>query len=372
VNAAGRRAALAAALVAACPVAAFAQGDLPVGRLRFLTGFEMRSVSFDAGLGVKTISEWAVPLGVMYNPSARLAFDVGLRYANATRTPSDTAAAKGTVSGPTDLQVRGVFQVIPDAVVLTLAANVPTGKTKLTADELPAAGAVASELIPFPVTSFGTGPNVTTGLAVAVPVAGWAVGLAGAYRLSGAFTPMATVDSSYKPGGEMRFRVGADRVVGQGRISLGFTYSSFSQDEFGGASIFQPGKRYISQVAWSFPLGNLGLSLYAWNLYRTAGTVLLSSSATEKQNVLTAGLAASLQMGRSVLRPQVEFRKHTAGVDKLEAAGQLLSLSARLSLPLSEALSLTPAVRFDTGNIVSGATYGFTGWGLSMGIRATL
>lgn len=371
-NAARRGAALAAAMVAAFPVAAFAQGDLAVGRLRFLTGFEMRSVSFDSGLGVKTISEMAVPLGVMYNPSARLALDLGIRYANAARTPSDTAAAKGTVSGPTDLQVRGVYQVIPDAVVFTLAANVPTGKTKLTADELPAAGAVASELIPFPVASFGTGPNVTTGLAVAVPVAGWAVGLAGAYRFSGAYTPMATVDSSYKPGGEVRFRVGVDRVVGQGRVSLGFTYSSFSQDEFGGTNIFQPGKRYISQASWTFPVGNVGLSLYAWDLYRTQGTVLLSSSATEKQNVLTAGMAASLQMGRSVLRPQVEFRKHTAGVEGLEAAGQLLSLSARLSLPVSEALSLTPAFRFDTGNIVSGATYGFTGWGFSLGVRSTL
>jgi hypothetical protein len=99
---------------------------------------------------------------------------------------------------------------------------------------------------------------------------------------------------------------------------------------------------------------------------------VLSSLATEKQNVLTAGLAATVQMGRSVLRPQVEYRKHTVGIDKLEAAGQMLSLSARLSLPLSEALSLTPAVRFDTGNIVGGATCGFTGWGLSVGIRATL
>jgi hypothetical protein len=371
VNAATRGAALTAAVMVAFPVAAFAQGDLPVGRLRFLTGFEMRSVSFKAGLGVKTISEMAVPLGAMYNPSARLALDFGVRYASASRTPEGTAP-KGTVSGPTDIQVRGVFQVVPDAVVLTLAGNIPTGKTKMSADELPTAGAVASELIPFPVTSFGTGANVTTGLAVAVPVAGWAVGLAGAYRLSGAFSPMATVDSSYKPGAELRFRVGADGVVGQGRISLGFTYSSFSQDEFGGASIYQPGKRYIAQASWSFPVGNLGLALYAWDLYRTSGTVVLSSLATEKQNVLTAGLAATVQMGRSVLRPQVEYRKHTVGIDKLEAAGQMLSLSARLSLPLSEALSLTPAVRFDTGNIVGGATCGFTGWGLSMGIRATL
>ena len=373
-TAALRRAALAVALVAAFPVAAFAQGDLPVGRLRFLTGFEARSVSFKAGLGVKSISEMAVPLGVMYNPSARLALDFGIRYASASLTPTDTTP-KGTVSGPTDLQVRGVYQVIPDRVVLTLAANLPTGKTKMSWDELRAAGAVASELIPFPVTSFGTGANMTTGLAVAVPVAGWAVGVAGAYRLSGAYTLQATIDSSYKPGSELRFRVGADRVVGQGRVSLGFTYSSFSQDEFGGANIFQPGQRYIWQASWSVPVGNLGLSLYFWDLYRTSGTKLLGNFPTEKQNVLTAGLAASVQMGRSVLRPQIEFRKHTAGIDRLEAAGQLLSFSARLSLPLSEALSLTPAVRFDTGNVVNevdGAAYRFTGLGLSVGIRATL
>ena len=365
---------LAAALVAAFPVAAAAQGDLPVGRLRFLTGFEARGVSFGAGLGVKTISEMAIPLGAMYNPSTRLALDFGVRYASASRTP-EGATAKGTVSGFTDVQVRGVYQVIPDRVMLTLAANLPTGKTKLSADELPAAGAVASELIPFPVTSFGTGANMTTGLAVAVPVAGWAVGLAGAYRLSGEFTPMAPADSSnysYKPGSELRLRIGADRVVGQGRVSLGFTYSTFSQDEFAGASIFQPGKRYISQASWSFPVGNLGLALYFWDLYRTPGTVLVGSRTTERQNVLTAGLAATVQLGRYVLRPQLEFRKHTVGVDKLEAAGQLLSLSARLSVPLSEVLALTPAVRFDTGNVVSGVAYGFTGWGISLGVRATL
>jgi hypothetical protein len=370
VRARARRAALVAALVAAFPVAASAQGGLPVGRLRVLTGFDARGVSFATGLGVKSISEIAVPLGVLYNPSTRLAFDLGVRYASVSRTPE--GAAKVTLSGLTDLQVRGVYQVIPDVVVLTLAANLPTGKTKMSADELAAAGAVASELIPFPVTSFGTGASVTTGVAVAVPVAGWAVGAGGAYRLSGAFSPLAMIDSSYKPGGELRFRVGADRVVGQGRVSLGFTISSFSQDEFAGVSIYQPGKRYITQASWSFPVGNLGLALYAWDLYRTPGTLVSSSSATEKQNVFAVGLSAAVQMGRSVLRPQIEYRRHTAGSGRLEGAGRLLSLSARLSLPVSEVLTLTPALRFDTGNIVGGAIYGFTGWGLSVGIRSTL
>jgi hypothetical protein len=250
---------------------------------------------------------------------------------------------------------------------------VPTGKTELTFEEDRVAGPVASDLIPFPVSSFGSGANVTSGIAVAVPFAGWALGLGGSYRLSGAYAPLVDVDSSYRAGGEFRFRVGADRLVGQGRVSLGFTYSGFSQDEFGGSSVFEPGKRYITQASWSFPLGNLGLALYAWDLYRNSGTLTRSDSLTEKQNILAAGAVASIQLGRNVLRPQMEIRQQRAGASAMKSAGRLLSLSVRYQMQLTGSLSLVPVLRFDTGNVVSdGATIGFTGWGLSLGLRTTL
>ena len=360
------------ATLAAAPLAARAQ-DIPVGRVRFLSGLEVRSVRFDAGLGLRSVSELVAPIGAIWTASPRLAIDLGVRYARVTRTPEGDSLASASVSGLTDLQVRGIYQIVPDAVVLTLAANVPTGRTKLTADELPAAGSVASDLIPFPVSSFGSGANVTSGIAVAVPFAGWALGFGGSYRLSGAYTPLADVDSSYKAGGEFRFRAGADRLVGQGRVSLGFTYSSFSQDEFGGSSIFQPGKRYIGQASWSFPLGNLGLAFYAWDLYRNAGTVMLTRDSTEKQNTLAAGAVASIQMGRNVLRPQIELRQQSVGLSEMRSAGRLLGLSLRYQMQLTEALSLLPTLRFDTGNVASnGATISFTGWGLSLGLRTTL
>ena len=363
------RGAVLALAAAGLPALASAQGTMGV---RLQSGLEVRGVSFKAGLGIKDVSEFAVPFGAIWNASPRLGIDIGVRYASVSRTP-EAGGSKETIAGPTDTQLRLAYQVIPDVMVLTVAANLPTGKTKLSADELVAAGVVASELIPFPVQSFGSGTNVTTGLAVAVPFAGWAFGVGGSIRVSTAYTPLATVDSTYKPGSELRFRVGADRVVGQGRVSLGFTYSSFADDEFGGARIFQPGRRYITQGTWSFPVGNLGLALYAWDLYRQPGTVVVGGSSTEKQNVLTVGAAASVQVGRNVLRPQLEYRVHSAGVSKLEAAGHLLSLSARYQLSLSERLALLPAVRFDTGNIVSSAaTVGFTGWGLSVGLRAAM
>ena len=356
----------------AVPAAVRAQ-DAPVGRVRLYSGLEVRGVAFDAGLGTKSVRELVVPFGAIWTPGPRLAFDFGVRYASITREPDNDTLANETVSGPTDVQVRGVYQVIPDLVVLTLSANLPTGKTALSAEELPAAGAVASDLIPFPVTSFGTGTNVTTGLAVAVPFEGWAIGVAGSYRLSGAYTPLADIDSTYRPAGEARLRVGADRLVGQGRVSLGFTYSSFSHDEFGGSAIFQPGIRYITQASWSLPLGNVGLGLYAWDLYRNGGTVAVSGSRTEKQNLLAVGAVASIQLGPNVLRPQIEYRRQSAGTEDLSDAGKLVSLAARYTLQLTEALQVSPTLRFDAGNVVvDGVAFGFTGWGLSLGLRASL
>lgn len=374
-SAARRCLVLAAALLVALPPVARAQSDVPVGSVRFLSGFEARGLSFNAGLGIKSASELAIPFGVMWTASPRLAFDFGVRYASASRTPEAAGETKATISGLTDAQVRGVYQLVPDVVVLTVAANLPTGKTKLTDQELLAAGVASSELISFPVPSFGSGANVTTGVAVALPVAGWAVGVGGSYRLTAGYTPLASIDSSYKPGGELRVRIGADRVVGQGRVSLGFTYSSFAEDEFGGSRLFQPGQRYITQGSWSFPVGNVGLAVYAWDLYRNAGTLVIGGASTDKQNVITGGLVASIQMGRNVLRPQLEYRAQSAKAAGAgwTAAGHILSLSARYQLTISERFALLPALRFDTGNIAStGATVGFTGWGLSVGLRATL
>jgi len=372
VNARRWAAALLLGGLTAVPAAARAQ-DGPVGQVRFLSGVEARGVTFDAGLGTKGVSEMVVPFGAIWTPSTRLTLDFGVRYATVTRDPDVDTLAADQVSGLTDLQVRGVYQVVPDVVVLTLSANLPTGKTALSAEELPAAGAVASDLIPFPVTSFGTGSNVTTGVAVAVPFAGWALGLGASYRVSGAYTPLADIDSTYRPAGEARLRVGADRLVGQGRVSLGFTYSTFSHDEFGGAQIFQPGVRYITQASWSLPLGNMGLGLYVWDLYRNGGIVAVSGGQTEKQNLIAVGAVSSIQIGRNVLRPQVEYRRQTAGTDDLSDAGKLLSFSARYTVRLGEALQASPALRFDTGDVVvDGVAFGFTGWAFSLGLRASL
>ncbi len=365
--------ALAVVAAALLPAPVLAQA---VGSITGFAGAEARGLSFQSGLGIKSVTQIAVPFAAVWQASPRLSFDLGGRYATVTRT--DEGGTSNSISGLTDIQTRGVYQIVHDLAVFTVAVNLPTGKTKLTTAQLPVAGVIASDMIPFPVSNFGSGFNVTTGLALAVPVGGWAVGVAGSFRQNGSFTPFADstgAGTAYKAGGEFRLRFGADRIVGQSRVSLGFTYSSFGDDDYGGASIFQSGKRYISQASWSFPIGNLGLALYAWDLYRAAGSVLLNGTTTEKRNVLTLGAAGSIQMGRSVLRPQIEYRNHTLGVSQLSAAGRLFSVGARYQMPVGNRYALLPLLRFDAGNVVNpntGQAVSFTGWDVGLTLRATM
>jgi hypothetical protein len=358
---------LAAALLVTVPGSLLAQRAL-------FTGLEYRSLSFDPGLGTSSVSQLAVPIGVLIPLGPRLTVDIGTRFATTTRTnPGNTSF---TLSGLTDLQARAVYQVVPNYVMFTASTNVPTGKVELTCEEeLQVASLIASDLIPFPVSNYGSGFNVTSGVAVAVPVAGFAVGAGGSYRYSGEYSPLACSDSTYRAGGEVKLRFGVDRVVGQGRVSLGFTYSDFSKDEFGGSEALSPGRRFITQASANIPVGNLTISLYAWNLRRTMGLVEINSDSIPGQNVLTLGAGAAISLGRNLLRPSIEYRRHTEGradaPETRDPAGTLLSFGLRYQMALSERFSLLPSFRFDTGNIASGGgDVGYSGFNAAISLRA--
>lgn len=367
------------ALAALLPAALRGQA---VGSTTAFAGVEARGLSFQSGLGLKSVMEVAVPFAAVWQASPRLSFDLGGRYASVSR--KDSAGGSVSISGLTDIQARGVYQIVPDLAVLTLSLNLPTGTSKLTTDQLPVANVIASDLIPFPVANFASGFNVTTGLALAVPVGGWALGLAGSYRASGSFTPISdtgAAGASYKAGGEFRLRLGADRIMGQSRISLGVTFSSFGEDEFGNSPLFQSGKRFIPQASWSFPVGNVGLALYAWDLYRGAGSVVVNGTSTEKRNVLALGALASFQMGRSVMRPQIEYRSFSTGLcqgavtTSFCSGGTLGSLGVRFQFPVGDRWALLPLARLDLGNVVNpntGQSVSFTGWDLGVTLRATM
>ena len=195
---------LAPALFAVLPAALSAQTPRP----RFIVGGEFYTASFGAGLGTKSVSEMVVPIGFILPIGQRFSLDAGTYVVRAER--EDETGATNSISGITDITLRAGYQVVPDAVALTVAVNAPTGQATLDTAQLYVAGATATDLIPFPVTNFGSGFNVTSGLAVAVPVGGWAIGAAGSYRYNGEYTPLRdTAGTTLQPGAEYRLRYSA-------------------------------------------------------------------------------------------------------------------------------------------------------------------
>lgn len=346
---------LGVALLAMSAEEARAQGSHPSA----LVGAEFRSMSFGAALGVKSVREFVVPIGLVFPVSSRLTIDAGTNVVSAQRT--DSAGGSVKLSGVTDVVVRGALQLKPDVAVFTVSVNLPTGHRTLGSNQIGLASALATDLVPFPVTNFGSGFGVTTGLALAAPVGPWALGIAGSYRYTGSYQPLLDTSLTLTPGGEIRVRVGADRIVGQGRVSLGVTYSTFSSDEFGGPR--RPGKRVIPQVSWSLPLGNNSLALYAWDLYRGAGTIDTVSS-----NTITAGAQLALHSGRNLFRPQIEYRQSSGLI-----SGRLIGVAARYQIAAGERLSVVPGARFDVGSMKTdtGASASLMGFSASLMMRTT-
>jgi hypothetical protein len=345
--------------IAAVPAQLSAQGGPG-----FLSGAEYRSVSYAAGLPTKSMSEWAVPIGATLPLGRRLTIDAGTYYVNATRT--DSSGASASLTGLTDLILRTAFQLKPDVAVLTVALNLPTGMGTLDPIQRQVASAAGSDLIPYPVQNFGAGFSVTTGLAFAAPVGPWALGLASSYRYNGSYQPLLGDTTSLTPGSEVRVRFGADRIVGQGRVSLGLTYSTFSSNEFG----FSPGTRIIPQFSWSLPLGNNNLAFYGWDMWRNVDEAKDPTGLAAQENTLALGAIFSLRTGRNTLRPSVEYRKGWVGPGGLQSNGTLVGVGLRYAMAASNRLTIVPVVRMDFGNY-GPQSVSFTGFTAGLTLRAS-
>src|SRR2546427_10129654 len=223
-----------------------------------------------------------------------------------------------TLTGLTDTQLRLLYTLRRDRAVASLSFNLPTGHRSVSTSQFQVRGAVGSNYLSFPVSSFGQAFGVTGGLAYAQQAGSWNLGFAGILRLPGAYAPFSDQPGTYTPGVELRIRAGADRLLGpSARLLLGLTTSTFSSDVFTGtgtitSGTYRPGVRFISDVAYLRVIGSSTLTLAAWDFYRLAGDTNSASSPETKENVLNAELRFAHRVAaRLQLAPMVGFRQWT-------------------------------------------------------------
>lgn len=365
-------AALAAFLAA--PGALGAQQNL-YPQASIVGGVEARQYSFGSNFVVDQLRQISVPLGAIVPVGQRFSFDIGSSYA--VTTVKDSAGSR-SFSGLTDTQIRGSYVFGNDVLVASLMVNLPTGKATTTLSKFGISSAASSNFLLFPVNSYGAGFSVTPGLAAATTAGSWNLGLAGSVRLSAKYNPFSdNTGVSYKPGLETRLRAGADRLLGSSRLTLGFTFSTFSNDQlrgggFGGGGVYDPGNRFLVDASLLAPAGTGTVSFYAWNYYRTASAT--SGSVSNNENVLTLGTAGSFPLGpKLAIEPLAEARIWSPKV----GSGLLVGGGASLRIDVNPRVAIVPGARLDFGTIKGPDTganpvirsHSITSWDLSALLR---
>jgi hypothetical protein len=338
-----------------------AQDNL-IDRASVITGIQARSYKIEDGTETR---QFAIPLAFAMPVADRLSVDIGAYYAS---TESDD----NTLSGLTDTQIRASYVFGRDALVATLMVNLPTGKTQ-DFDQTSTTGAAAANFLSFPVNAYRTGTSVTGGLAAATELGSWNVGIAGSVRMSGEYEPFSDIDTKYAPGTEARIKLGLDRLLGNSRLSVGLTFSTFGNDDFedlggGGSGQYQPGNRYIGEVALAFLAGNGSITGYVWDYYRAA-----ADGSSNRENILTIGASGSWPIGNNMrLEPVLESRFWSPD----DGNGKLLGAGTALRIPMGERFTLSPSARFDIGStkfpdppVSDGSDHNITGWGFSVLLR---
>ncbi|MGH7559565.1 MAG: hypothetical protein ACRENB_00950 [Gemmatimonadales bacterium] len=336
-------------------------------------GVEARSLSFELLPAVRRIRQISVPVGVAL-PFGRFSVDLGSSWASTILVRRD--GTSHTVSNITDTQIRAAYVFGSDAVVATLAVNLPTGPESASPPDYSVIGAVSTAFLAFPTPVYASGFSVTGGLATAIAAGDWSLGLAGSIRASEKFTPYEDLAGpiTYKPGVEGRLRAGADGLIGSSRLTLGVTWSSFGTDQFGaggaGTGQYQPGRRLIVEGALVSPIGGSTISLTLWNFHRAAGDTSQISVAN-KENLAGGTLAIGIPLSPGfVLEPQVAGRLSNPE----SGSGRWIGAGSGFRIRLSDGLSMHAEGRYDWGYVKNGngLRSDLSGWYGSTFLRAGL
>ena len=184
---------------------------------------------------VQDVAQVAVPFQVRVGAGA-WAFDVTGAYAagavhmaSANSSSSDNAGGDDVVllAGPTDVKLRMSGPLAGERLLLIAGVNLPTGTTRLNADQLTVLQTVSAPGLAMPVAAYGMGTGGTLGLIDVVETAGWTLAFGASLEKRTEYTPIALALSAdggsatrLTPGIATHLTLGADRLVGSSRLNV--------------------------------------------------------------------------------------------------------------------------------------------------------
>jgi hypothetical protein len=351
-----------------------ADATAQVGQPQVGTGARLETYSFatPAAVDFDRVELLTVPVLGRVWLTRNVELRVSSAFARATVQRRDNSEA--TLSGPTDTEVGLTVAFARDRLRLGVVGVLPTGKAELTAEEMDVAGLIAADVLPFAISSWGSGGGVGVNAAVAVPLdPATSVGLSAGYVVAREYEPLGVESFAYRPGNQLHVRAALDRTFGgAGKGSLQLVYQQFATDESAGANLYQAGDRLQAAGSFAFAAGARGSGLvYAGYLRRQRGRYTDVVRVTPAQDLVYGGAAMRHPLGRVVLVPLADVRVigNEDGINK----GHTIAAGAGVEVPVG-AFEVVPLARARFGSLTvrTDQQSSFTGMELGLTLRTRM
>lgn len=334
-------------------------------------------------LFLRGASQWSMPLSALIPLGDRWTLDASAAYAmgsvHLARRDSLLGTDRLTLNGLTDVKLRATGRLRGDNLLLTLGANLPTGTTRLDAEQLTALGVLAAPALRFQTPALGNGFGATTGLVAARQLWGWAWALGASYEMRGTYAPIAALSAGapstdLDPGDALHLSLGTDGLAGASHMSLSVAADLYGHDRLtigtatGTREVvgYTLGPMYSGQ--WQADLALPGFrdaGAYLVDVYRTPFTRADGSRPRGAYgNEMDAGVTGRLALRRTLaLVTGVDGQWQTGlQVDNTLATAAIRSAGATLGLEYTHGgLTLRPFAHgrlgtVDTGGLRTSAT----------------
>jgi hypothetical protein len=333
--------------------------------------FQRYTFDTDTAASVESVSLVSLPFSgiVRFNP--RLSFSVSGAWAEGRL--EDPERGEFNISGLTDTQLMLTLDGRGGATSVSAVVLLPTGLETQTLNESRVAGAVASELLPFAISNWGTGGGAGVSVSTAHAVGGLGVGFSASYLVRREFAPLDDPQEetfAYRPGNTLSLAAAIDGTLGGStKGALRLTVHRHEDDLADDANLFREGNRVELLGSLGFPIGARSIGLiYGIIQKREQGTFLSADGSLASQDLILAGGGLRKRVGTWVLQPRLEARlfRREDGVEQ----GYDVGAGIDAEIPVGGTLWV-PSVRAHLGNleVVEGIETGFSGLEFGLALR---
>lgn len=322
-------------------------------RARSITQFGM-PVSLTMSVG----QNWTVDVQTLLS---RISLDYG---------PRDGTAGNGqraALAGMSDVRTRVTGRLLNDAVVFTLGANLPTGRTKLDGTDFLVLQTASAPSIGLGSPPVGTGPSGTMGVVAARQLLGGALAAGVSLEMRGTYQPVAALvagapSADFRPGNVTRISLGYDRLLGRHRLVASAAADLFRDDvltdrsaQVTSVSSVRLGPVYTSDVQLLLAVARVR-ELVVWGSNRFRERFERDGVGVEGSNgnYLDAGVRTRVPMSRTVdLLVTGDVRRHSGlAINQGLATARSTSVGSTLGLVVQAGkYSIQPYLRGRSGSV---------------------